>query len=230
MQTAHFSFTLLEFVIYNDSLPLVSHLEIGDKSNDKLPTMVSKWRALYPRAPWSLLSWHCITADPARLSIDDRSWRRVQHPNKLPSTLCLNALKGEGAKKAAAFRRCFRNKRRISPGWGGAAGAARPVPNTRVMWGQELLFGASALVGTQHWLEPAAPTYPASLGTGTGTAKPLPQKRTIFWCLQLSIQRSSFLHCWLAKLSEDPLSHISWEVPVPHPGQGFWGGLSHTPY
>jgi len=73
MPTVCCSLTLLELVIYSDSLLLVAHLEIGDKSSDKPPTMVSKWRALYPRVPWSLLSWHCIIADSARLSINDRS-------------------------------------------------------------------------------------------------------------------------------------------------------------
>lgn len=85
----HCSLTLLELVIYNDSLLLVPHLEKGDKSSDKLPTMVSKWRALYSRVPWSLLSWHCILADPARLSINDKSRSQLRHCNKLHwCTLC----------------------------------------------------------------------------------------------------------------------------------------------
>lgn len=100
MQTVHCSLTLLELVIYNDSLLLVPHLERGDKSSDKLPTMVSKWRALYPRVPWSLLSWHCIIADLARLSINDRSWSRLQHCNELHwCTLCLDDFTGEERKK-----------------------------------------------------------------------------------------------------------------------------------
>lgn len=100
MQTVRCSLTLLELVIYNDSLLLVPHLEIGDKSSDKLPTMVSKWRALYPRVPRSLLSWHCIIADPARLSINDRSWSQLRHRNELHwCTLCLDVFKGEERKK-----------------------------------------------------------------------------------------------------------------------------------
>lgn len=186
MQTVCCLLTLLELVIYNDSLPLVPHMEIGDKSSDKLPTMVSKWRALYPRAPWSLLSWHCTTADPARLSINDRSCRRIQHCKKLHwCTLCLHALKGEGAKKAAAFRRCFRNKRTrsISPGWGGAAGTAETVP--KPAWCEERSTCGSCLVPQPSWApstgwNPAAPTHPPCLGAGTGTAKPLPPKRTLF--------------------------------------------------
>lgn len=67
MQTVRCSRTLLELVIYNVSLLLVPHLEMRDKSTDKLPTTVSKWRALYPRVPQSLLSWHCLTADAVRL-------------------------------------------------------------------------------------------------------------------------------------------------------------------
>lgn len=174
--------------------------------------MVSKWRALYPRAPWSLLSWHCIRADPTRLSINGSSWRQVQQHNKLHCcTLCLHALR---SKKAAAFRRCFRNKRTqsISPGWGGAVGTE---------WCEDRSTHGSCLVPQPWW----APSTGWSLGTGTGTAKPLPQKRAILQCLQLSIQRDSSLH-WLAELSKDP-SPASLGKFLP-PARTGCGGISHT--
>lgn len=113
MQTVHCSLTLLELVIYNDSLLLVPHLERGDKSSDKLPTMVSKWRALYPRVPWSLLSWHCIIADLARLSINDRSWSRLQHCNSIGAHSALMILQ-EKKEKSYCLQKVFQEQMHIS--------------------------------------------------------------------------------------------------------------------
>lgn len=81
--------------------------------------------------------------------------------------------------------------------------------------------GHPALAGTL--LHP--PTHPPTLPGNRGRNCKISAQRKD---LQLSIQRSSFLHCWLAKLSKDPFSHISWEVPVPQPGQGSGGSLSHA--
>lgn len=73
MQPARCSPTLLELVIYTDSLLSVPHLERRDKSNRKLATTVSKSRALYPRAPQRLPSWHCLTAGPSQWQVNDRA-------------------------------------------------------------------------------------------------------------------------------------------------------------
>lgn len=207
-----------ELVIYSDSLPVVPHLEIGDKSSDKLPTRVSKWRVLYPRAPWSFLSWLCITAHPARLSINDSRYSTMTNSTGAHSASMLGR---EKVQKSCCLQEAFEEQK----GWGGAAGTPGPVPKISVMWGQEHTW--LPLVPQPPWAprtgwNPAAPTTTLSGNRDCKTAAP---KRPILKCGQLSIQRSSFLHCWLAKLSKDPLSHTSWAVPVPQPGQGS-GGLS----
>lgn len=160
-----------ELVIYSDSLPVVPHLEIGDKSSDKLPTRSQNGECFTQEllgACWA--GTQHIQQDYPLMTADTAPWQ-TPLVHTLPP-----CLEGRRCKKAAAFRRRLRNKRDEEEL------LALQGLSPKSVWCEDRSTHGSLWYPSPHGHPELAGTllHPPPPCLGIETAKPLPQKGP-FW-------------------------------------------------